>query len=91
MGSERDNNFLLFANGSNRADYGFISSLVQNHNNEKNDFNRIQRALSKSRSTRGSSSRVPVLVERYRVRNHRVHKYGSAKKLSAKKASKSKF
>jgi hypothetical protein len=92
IGSERDNNFLQFANGSNRADNGFISSLVQNHNSEKKEFSRSQRALSKSKSIRGSAIKSTGAGSKgLSKKSPRVQKYGSAKKLSAKKASKSKF
>jgi hypothetical protein len=93
IGSERDDNFLKFANGSSREDNGFISCLVQNHNSEKSEFSRSQRALSKSKSIRSSVIKsVGAGSKGLATKSAGVHKKScSGKKLSAKKASKSKF
>ncbi|KAL3787603.1 hypothetical protein ACHAWO_005521 [Cyclotella atomus] len=93
LGSDRDDNFLKFANGSSRKDNGFISCLVQNHNSEKSKFSRSQRALSKSKSIRGSANRSAGAGSKGLGKKSAGvrKKSGSGKKLSAKKASKSKF
>lgn len=76
IGSERDNNFLQFENGSNRTDNGFISALVQSHNTERKSYCRTQRSSSKSKTAVNSSSM----------------KYSRGKhNLRAKKAKKSKY
>ena len=87
IGNERDNNFLQFDNGSNTADNGFISSLVQSHNSEKKEFGRSQRSL---RSKKVASSKLTG-VRGMNKKSPRGNKPGSGKKLSAKKATKSKF
>lgn len=76
IGSERDNNFLQFENGSNRTDNGFISALIQSHNTERKLYGTTQKSLSRSKIAVNSSS----------------NKYSRGKhNLIAKKAKKSKY
>lgn len=89
-GSERNNNFLQFDNESNRVDDGFISSLVQGHNSEKKEFGRSHRSL-KSKAARANSSKMNAAVRGMNKKSSRVQPSGSNKKISAKKASRSKF
>ena len=93
IGSERDNNFLQFENGSSRTDNGFISSLVQSHNNEKKELSsRSHKSLSKSKMARGNSAKIVGSRCSKQLGNKPFRgKSASGKKLSAKKATKSKF
>ena len=93
IGSDRDDNFLRFENGSSKTDNGFISSLVQSHNNEKKEFSsRSQKSMSKSKMARGNSTKIvgSRCTKQMGNKSFRV-KNGSGKKLSAKKATKTKF
>ncbi|KAL7481518.1 hypothetical protein ACHAW6_007209 [Cyclotella cf. meneghiniana] len=91
VGSERNNNFLQFENGSSSIDNGFLSSLVQNHNSERKEF-----AISR----RSSSSKNKIVVTKGYPKNDKAmnsgfssgsYKPGSGKKVLAKKTRKSKF
>ena len=92
IGSERENNFLQFENGSNRTDNGFISSLLQSHDSEKKEYKMSQRSLSKSKIVaRCRSDKMTGVARGAKKKCSRSMKSGSGNRVSAKKTCKTKF